>query len=94
MDAFVEISERRVLMTPETALGWLMEDGCVTVRSDGWFYISKPPTKKDLGRFIAAIESLGAWSVETSLSPARVRITRGGIDDRYGLLFKIEERNA
>lgn len=76
-------------MLPRIALEWLKEDGCVTVRPDGWFYISRPPKKEDLARFVAAIESLGSWSIETEFGEAKVRVTTGGEDARDGLMFKI-----
>jgi hypothetical protein len=78
-------------MLPREALTILQEDNVVTIRSDGWFYIRQRPAAQDLGRFVLAIECLGAWSVETTNVKARVLITRGGVDARYGLLFKLEE---
>lgn len=78
-------------MTPKQALEVLQEDNVVTVRPDGWFYIHQRPAARDLARFVLAIKSLGAWSVETELGKAKVRISTGGIDARDGIMFKIEE---
>jgi hypothetical protein len=77
-------------MTPRQALEVLLEDEVITIRPDGWFYIHQRPAVRDLARFVLAIKSLGAWSVETALGKAKVRITTGGIDARDGIMFKIE----
>jgi hypothetical protein len=78
-------------MLPREALAMLQEDNCVVLRPDGWFYIYQRPAARDLARFVKALKTLGAWSIETATGKAKVRITTGGEDALDAIMFKIED---
>lgn len=67
-------------MTDREAFDRLVAAGYLVDNGAGWHYAARPPTKRDLAWYVAAVTKLGAWSVPTS-TPARVRLSTGNAPD-------------
>ena len=77
-------------MIPEYAFNRLVDAGYLVPNEAGWYRAAKPPTKKDLAWYVAAIKTLGAWSVETKTTTGRVDLSKGDLPDE--VLFRLRSR--
>ncbi len=77
-------------MTVEEAFDRLVADAYLVDNGAGWHRAARPPTKRDLPWYVAAVEKLGAYSVPAGDSPARVELSTGDRPDE--VLFRLRER--
>ena len=77
-------------MTGKAALDELVENGWFSLRSDGWYFVSRAPAKSDIERYVYLIHKLGAYTVPLNGKEAPIRVTRG--DGPDSLIWKVADK--
>jgi len=67
------------MISPNLALGWLLEHGYFSKDSDGWCSPVKPPTEADLAHYVRCTLELGRQSVAMGTSKPAVWIRIDGL---------------
>jgi len=78
------------MKTPKNAYDVLKALDCLDESPTGSFRVVRAPKKlRELALFVAAIKTLGSWSVSTDANKARVELSTGFLPDE--VLFKLRK---